>query len=175
MFPLYFCSALLILVLGGCSSNFELQEGDNRRSIVLNSSPAEALSWYKNVPPDTVCQEWASFKNTFYFAKQRDTGNRNYEHIANSRGIRCLNKEPKRTVAAPTPANDANQGDVDLQRLQNLNNYLQSLPGGTNYKPPRSCPFLTAETKDNFNTYCIYDCTDGTTKTVTQGVGMRCM
>ena len=65
--------------------------------------------------------------------------------------------------------------EEDLQRLQRVNDYLQNLPGGSNYQQPRSCPYLSAQTSDMLNTYCIYECTDGTTKTVTQIKGWSCI
>ena len=80
-----------------------------------------------------------------------------------------------RQVEAATQRQQQIKEHQDLQLLQNVNDYLQTLPGGSNYQQPRSCPFLSAQTSDLMNTYCIYECNDGTTKTVTQMKGMACM
>ena len=193
-FVKYTITALLLffggLALLGCSTNctpgncYELVEGDSRRHMLWSKGPEEASEWYQGVSNDDVCNDWAvtraRFDRGFGGRSYVDNIDANMKFITAQRGFTCVmrgrtekasNTVPQGTPTPPTSSNNAN----DYQRLKNLNDYLQSLPGGLNHNQPKSCPWLASQSSDGMNTYCIYECTDGSTKTVTQIAGMGCI
>ena len=106
-----------------------------------------------------------------------DRVDRKMTYVKNLKGFNCYNQNAKsKVVSSSTEQPRKNNNSLnDTKTLNRVNNFLQKLPGGLNYKAPRSCPWLTAQTQDDMNTYCIYECTDGSTKTITQISGSYCM
>ena len=77
-----------------------------------------------------------------------------YHEVA-KRGITCRSSGMNRNLI---------QNGLDMMQGK--------IPGIT---PSRPACFLNATTSDNLNTYCIYQCTDGSTYTKTEIKGTRCM
>ncbi|MDC6455322.1 hypothetical protein PQZ40_01940 [Alphaproteobacteria bacterium] len=144
----------------------------------------EAEKWFEGVSNDAFCQDWATMRGYyargFGGAKIVKNIDANMKYISSKRGISCTLKTRQTPVNSATPksappSSMPSTTNGDYQRLKNLNDYLQSLPGGLNHNQPKSCPWLASQSSDGMNTYCIYECTDGSTKTVTQIAGMGCI
>lgn len=147
--------------------------------VTLTYTATPQFYRYGSMPIQELYAVWKSGAQSDFTATELYSQYSNYQQITFTRPENHPNLELDvdygRKLENDAKAQQQIKQEQDLQRLNRVNKYLQNLPGGSNYNKPRSCPFLSGQTSDLMNTYCIYQCNDGTTKTVKKIKGMGCI